>query len=191
MNKLKLLELHWANCRRRVKRLESQFGLTPYDADVLVNQGRDLVSYYLELAEHGDGKVASNWLQQDVLRTLKETNQSIDQFPISAAALAELLLAVKDGKLSTSRAREVFAGMLASGRSAAEEMLSQGIEQVDESTLVALCQELLEANPKIVADLKAGKMQAVGALVGQAKKKNANANPARVREICVELAAKM
>ena len=68
---------------------------------------------------------------------------------------------------------------------------AQGIEQVDESSLFALCQELLDANPKIVADLKAGKMQAVGALVGQAKKKYPNANPGRVREICVELAVKM
>jgi aspartyl-tRNA(Asn)/glutamyl-tRNA(Gln) amidotransferase subunit B len=172
--------------------LEKQFGLTAYDADVLVNQGRALVNYYLELAERtGDGKVASNWLQQDVMRALKDEGLEIDRFPISAAALAELLLAVKEGKLSTSRAREVFAGMFKSGRSAADEMQAQGIEQVDESALVALCQELLDANPKIVADLKAGKQQAVGALVGQAKKKNPNANPGRVREICVELAAKM
>ena len=51
----------------------------PYDSDVLVNQGRPLVDYYVELAAaRGDGKLASNWMQQDVLRTLNERNVSIE-----------------------------------------------------------------------------------------------------------------
>ena len=69
-------------------------------------------------------------------------------------------------------------------------MKAMGIEKVDESALTALCEELVAANPKLVADVKAGKMQAAGAFVGQAKKRNPNINPARVREICLELAAK-
>ncbi len=63
--------------------------------------------------------------------------------------------------------------------------------RVDESELIALCQEIVVANPKIVADIKAGKLQAAGNLVGQVKKRNPNVNPARVREICIELAGKM
>ena len=55
----------------------------------------------------------------------------------------------------------------------------------------ALCEELVAANPKVVVDVKAGKMQAAGAFVGQAKKKNPNANPARVRELCLEIIAKL
>ncbi len=66
-------------------------------------------------------------------------------------------------------------------------MQSLGIEKVDESALVDLCRELVAANPKLVADVKAGKLQAAGAFVGQAKKKNPNVNPGRVREICLEL----
>jgi aspartyl-tRNA(Asn)/glutamyl-tRNA(Gln) amidotransferase subunit B len=62
-----------------------------------------------------------------------------------------------------------------------------GIRQVDESELVALCEKLLAANPKIAADVRGGKTQAVGALVGQAKKSNPNVDPNRVREICLEL----
>jgi aspartyl-tRNA(Asn)/glutamyl-tRNA(Gln) amidotransferase subunit B len=174
------------------KRLESQYGITPYDSDVLVNQGRALLDYYVELATLvGDGKTASNWMQQDVMRVLKEQNLSIEQYPVRAPSLAELLKAVKSGQLDTTRGREVLADMLLTGKSAAEVMKERGIEQVDESALVALCQELLTANPKIVADLKAGKLQAVGGLVGQAKKKNANVNPGRVREICLELVANM
>ncbi len=63
-----------------------------------------------------------------------------------------------------------------------------GILQVDESALVTLVQELLVANPKTVADIRAGKLQAAGALIGQAKKKNPNIDPNRLRELVLELA---
>jgi aspartyl-tRNA(Asn)/glutamyl-tRNA(Gln) amidotransferase subunit B len=174
------------------RRLEQTYGITPYDSDVIVNQGEATVAYYLALAQaSGDGKLASNWLQQDVLRTLKEQSIEIAAFPISAAGLGELLQKVKQGEVDTTRGREVFMGMLESGRSAAEVMQSLGIEQVDESALVDLCRELVAANPKLVADVKSGKMQAAGAFVGQAKKKNPNVSPARVREICIELIGQM
>jgi aspartyl-tRNA(Asn)/glutamyl-tRNA(Gln) amidotransferase subunit B len=173
------------------KRLERTYGITPYDSDVIVNQGNELVAYFVELADLvGDGKQASNWIQQDVLRTLNEQNISISQFPVSARALSELLAKVKAGALDTSRGREVLAAMITTRKSVEEVMREQGIEQLDESELFALCQSLIEANPKLVADIKAGKLQAAGAFVGQAKKRNPNVNPNRVREICLELAQK-
>ncbi|HUY92305.1 MAG TPA: Asp-tRNA(Asn)/Glu-tRNA(Gln) amidotransferase subunit GatB [Pirellulales bacterium] len=173
-------------------RLELTYNITPYDSDVIVNQGQPLVDYYIELAElSGDGKLASNWLQQDVLRELKERNLAIEQFPLRPAGLADLLKKVQAGDVDTTRGREVFLGMLGSGKSAAEVMGEMGIEKVDESALIDLCRELVAANPKLVADVQAGKLQAAGAFVGQAKKKNPNVNPARVREICLELIAKL
>jgi aspartyl-tRNA(Asn)/glutamyl-tRNA(Gln) amidotransferase subunit B len=173
-------------------RLETTFGLTPYDSDVLVNQGKALVCYYQELAEAcGDGKQASNWMQQDVMRVLGEQNWSIEQYPISAASLAELLKRVKAGELDTSRGREVLSQMIVSGKSSAEVMAELGIEKVDESALYALCEELLAANPKVVTDLQAGKQQAAGSLIGQAKKRNPNINPARFREVLLELVGKL
>jgi aspartyl-tRNA(Asn)/glutamyl-tRNA(Gln) amidotransferase subunit B len=169
-------------------RLELTYSLTPYDSDVIVNKGRPLVDYYLEVAELcGDGKMASNWVTQDVLRELKERKLAIDEFPLRPPVLAGLLKKVKDGELDTTRGREVFMAMLASGKSAEAVMADLGIEKVDESALVELCRELVAANPKLVADVKAGKLQAAGAFVGQAKKKNPNVNPGRVREICIEL----
>jgi aspartyl-tRNA(Asn)/glutamyl-tRNA(Gln) amidotransferase subunit B len=173
-------------------RLELMYNITPYDSDVIVNQGKPLVDYYVELAElSGDGKLASNWLQQDVLRELKERNLEIEQFPLRPAGMADLLKKVQAGEVDTTRGREVFLGMLASGKSAADVMSEMGIEKVDETALYDLCRELVAANPKLVADVKAGKLQAAGAFVGQAKKKNPNVNPARIREICLELIAKM
>jgi aspartyl-tRNA(Asn)/glutamyl-tRNA(Gln) amidotransferase subunit B len=172
-------------------RLETTYGITPYDSDVIVNQGRAAVDYYVELSDRiGDGKTASNWLQQDVLRTLNERQIDIARFPITARGLAELLAEVKAGKLETSRAREVFQTMLETGKTAAEAIKHLGIEQVDDTALVTLCRELLAANPKIVAEAKAGQSKGIGQLIGQAKKKNPNVNPNRVKEICMELIAK-
>jgi aspartyl-tRNA(Asn)/glutamyl-tRNA(Gln) amidotransferase subunit B len=62
-----------------------------------------------------------------------------------------------------------------------------GIAAVDDDELETLCRELLAANPKIVADVQGGKEQAAAGLIGQAKKKNPNVNPGKVREKCLEL----
>jgi aspartyl-tRNA(Asn)/glutamyl-tRNA(Gln) amidotransferase subunit B len=169
------------------KRLESDYGISPYDSDVLVNQGPALTDYYLHVAqETGDGKLASNWLQQDVLRTLNDRGWDIAAFPVTAPALVVLLKKVQSGELITSRAREVLQEMIDTGRGADEVMKAKGITQVDESELIALCRELLAANPRVAEDFRAGKMQAIGSLVGQAKKKNPNVNPARFRELVIE-----
>ena len=170
------------------RRLEETYGIAPYDSDVLVNQGRSLVDYYVELASLlSDGKLAGNWVQQDVLRTLNEQQTTIEQFPLRPKQLAELIDAVRKGRLTTSRAREVFAEMLAGGRPLDETMQSMGIVAVDESELENLCRELLAANPKVVAEVKEGKPKGLGQLIGQAKKKNPNVNPNRFRELCEEL----
>jgi aspartyl-tRNA(Asn)/glutamyl-tRNA(Gln) amidotransferase subunit B len=173
-------------------RLEETYGIAPYDSDVLVNQGRTLVDYFERLAQAcGDGKLAGNWVRQDVLRTLNEQQIGIDEFPLGPQALAELLNMVRGDKLDTRRGREVLAEMIASGKSVQEAIGALGIAEVDESELESLCRELLEANPKIVADVKAGRRKAAGALIGQAKQKNPNVNPSRVRELCLRLIEKM
>ncbi len=173
-------------------RLQSEYGIDVHDADVLVNQGRNLVDYYTSVADTvGDGKRASNWMQQDVLRTLNERGIGIEEFPVSAANLAELLKAIQAGDLDNSRGRDVFTAMLEQGQSPAEAMRALGIEKVDQSALVDLCRQLLEANPQIVADVQGGKAKAVGSLIGQAKRQNPNANPGKVREICLQLIEQM
>jgi aspartyl-tRNA(Asn)/glutamyl-tRNA(Gln) amidotransferase subunit B len=169
-------------------RLEATYGIAPYDSDVLVNQGRGLVNYYIETADLlADGKLASNWIQQDVLRILNEKQITIEQFPLRPKQLAELIGTVRKGQLTTSRAREVFAEMVAGGKPLNETMQSMGIAAVDESELEDLCRELLAANPKVVAEVKEGKPKGLGQLIGQAKKKNPNVNPNRFRQLCEEL----
>ena len=155
---------------------------------MLVNQGRSLVDYYIAVANVcGDGKTASNWIQQDVLRWLNDEQVDIGRYPVPPQALGELIGRVRGGAFETSRGRQVLAAMVSSGKSLADAIAAAGIEQVDESALVELCRKLVEANPKIVAEVKEGKLKGVGALIGQAKKKNPNANPNRVRELCLEM----
>lgn len=174
------------------QRLEKSHGITAYDSDVIVAQGRPTVDYYEAVAKvAGDGKKAANWVTQEVMRVLNEQSWTLSQFPLTAAALGELVKLVIGGEIEITRAKEVFNDMVASKRSAAESMQALGIAKIDSSALEAICKEIVAANPKIVADVKGGKQQAVGALVGQAKKKNPNANPNDVRRICLELIEKM
>jgi aspartyl-tRNA(Asn)/glutamyl-tRNA(Gln) amidotransferase subunit B len=173
-------------------RLERTHGITPYDSDVIVAQGRPLVDYYEQVAKlAGDGKKAANWVTQEVLRVLNEQGSSLAQFPLSAAELGQLVKLVVAGDIEVTRAKEVFNDMVTHKRSAAESMVALGIAKVDSSELDAICREIVAANPKIVADVKSGKQQAIGALVGQAKKKNPNANPNDVRRICLEIIEKL
>ena len=170
-------------------RLEATHGITSYDAEVLVSQGRALVDYFLQTVQAcGDGKQAANWIQQDVLRTLNERRMTIGQYSVTAGNLGRLIAKVKSGELDHSRARDVLSAMLQQGGSVEDVMRAQGIQQVDQSELLALCKQLVDANPKLVADIQAGKTKAAGAFVGQAKKRNPNINPAHVIEICLKLA---
>ena len=169
-------------------RLEADYGITPYDCDVIVSQGRAFTSYFERLASLcGEGKLAANWLQQEVLRVLNERQISIEAFPISPECLGELLCMVRDRRLDHRRAREVFARMLSTGQSAAEAVAALGFVEVSEEEIEALCRRLVAENPKTVADVKAGKIKAVGGLVGQAKKINPHVDPAKVREYCLRL----
>jgi aspartyl-tRNA(Asn)/glutamyl-tRNA(Gln) amidotransferase subunit B len=170
------------------KALAERWKISAYDADVLVNQGRELVAWYEQLATlAGDGKAASNWMQQDVLRTLNERGQTIAEFPLQPATVAEIIGRIAKGEFDTSRGREIFTEVLASGKPVADVVAAMGIAAVGDDELESLCRELLAANPKIVADVQGGKEQAAAGLIGQAKKKNPNVNPAKVREKCVEL----
>ncbi|MEZ6119861.1 MAG: Asp-tRNA(Asn)/Glu-tRNA(Gln) amidotransferase subunit GatB [Pirellulaceae bacterium] len=172
--------------------LVQEYGISDYDADVIVNQGPDVLAYFVALADKsGAGKRASNWLQQDILRTLKEQSISIEQFPVSVDAMAELLQLLEAGKVDNARSKDVFAEMLSHGLSAPAAMEKLGIQEVDENEIVDLCRQLLEKNPQIVADVQNGKQQAVGAMIGMAKKVNPNVNPAVVRETCLKLIAEM
>jgi len=174
------------------QRLVEEHDISDYTSNVLVNQGRGVVDYFVAVAEAtGNGKTAGNWVQQDVLRTLKEKEIQIEQFPVATSELAELLTIIERGELDNSRGKEVFTEMIETGKPAAQIMKEKGIESVDESQVIELCRSLLEQNPQVVSDVLGGKQQAVGSLIGQAKQQNPNINPGNVRQILLDLIQEM
>jgi aspartyl-tRNA(Asn)/glutamyl-tRNA(Gln) amidotransferase subunit B len=169
-------------------RLEADYGLGKYDADVIVNQGRPVVEYYEAVAQQsGDFKAAANWVTQDVLRALKEQNLDISAFSIPAHNLAALVAKISEGVVPSARSRDVYLLMLESGVDVDVAVAELGIERIDQSELLALCQDLLKENPKIVADVQLGNAKAVGALIGMAKRRNPNVDPTQIREMCLRL----
>jgi aspartyl-tRNA(Asn)/glutamyl-tRNA(Gln) amidotransferase subunit B len=149
-------------------RLQSQHGLSPYDAGVLARQGRAFVTYYEAIVkECDDAKEASNWTTNEVLQSLNDRKLAIADFPIQPPALAELIKEIKTTGLNKQRSRQVFAEMLASGTTAKQAMDKLDIEVVaDESQLVEIVRRAIAANPKAVADFKKGKVKAADAIKG-------------------------
>jgi aspartyl-tRNA(Asn)/glutamyl-tRNA(Gln) amidotransferase subunit B len=149
-------------------RLQSQYGLSEYDAGVLTREGRALATYFEETARLcGDPKAASNWVTNQVLSTLNEHKKTIASFPISAANLAELIREVRDTGLNNQRAREVYAEMLATGSTAKSAIDKLGFKvEADEGKLLELVRKAIAASPKAVADFKKGKTKAADAIKG-------------------------
>ncbi len=153
-------------------RLRRQYGLSEYDASVLSREGRAFVAYFEETARiGGDAKAASNWVTNEVLKTLNERKAAIAKFPISALALGELIQEVRTSGLNMQRAREVYAAMLDGGESAGAAIARLGFQVVaDEARLRELVRQAMAANPKAVADFKNGKVKAADALKGRVMK---------------------
>jgi aspartyl-tRNA(Asn)/glutamyl-tRNA(Gln) amidotransferase subunit B len=173
----------------RRRRFETEYGLSAYDANVLVEQGQDVADYYDAVSRAcGDPKLASNWVQQDILRTAKEKKLPLAEFPVRPEALAELIGRVGRRELNTNQGREVLARMIESGESAEVIIASGGFGMVaDEGAIVAAVEAALAANPKAVEDLRSGKKkpEAVkGFLRGQVMKiTGGKADPALVGKV--------
>jgi aspartyl-tRNA(Asn)/glutamyl-tRNA(Gln) amidotransferase subunit B len=102
-----------------------------------------------------------------VLQTLNERKIDIGQFPLSAAALADLLTRIKKHTINMQRAREVFGQMLATGQPAEAIIKQLGLDvSIDTHQLRELVRQSIARNPKAAADVKAGKGKAIDALVG-------------------------
>ncbi|MCI0680483.1 MAG: Asp-tRNA(Asn)/Glu-tRNA(Gln) amidotransferase subunit GatB [Gemmataceae bacterium] len=149
-------------------RLQTQYGLSAYDAGVLVRQGRAFAAFFEGVAAScGDPKEACNWMANDFLQTLNERKLGVEQAPISAAALGELIQEVKTTGLNKQRAREVYAAMLAGGLGARDAIAKLGFKVVaDEGQLLEIIRRAITANPKAVADFKKGKVKAADAIKG-------------------------
>lgn len=148
-------------------RLVGQYGLSDYDAGVLIGQGRATVVYFEEAARvSGDAKAACNWVTNQVQTTLKETGEEIGAFSLTAAKLGALIAKQKEMGLNKQTAGEVYARMLSSGGSADEAIAALGIVMKDAGAVVEIVRRAIAANPKAVADFKKGKTAAANSIKG-------------------------
>jgi aspartyl-tRNA(Asn)/glutamyl-tRNA(Gln) amidotransferase subunit B len=143
----------------RRQRFESEYGLSAYDANVLVEQGQGVGDYFEAVVKRtGEPKLASNWVQQDALRIVNERKIAFDDFPIDAEAFAGLISRVHRRELSTQQGREVLERMLETGEAAETIITAGGYGMVtDRDALERTIAEILTANPKALEDLKNGK----------------------------------
>jgi len=170
---------------KRRRRFLGEYGLPEYDAGVLTAE-RAVADFYEKVAVSvKDPKAASNWMMQDVMRVLNERKIGIAELPMTAEGLAELLSLVKQGTINRNTGAEVFSKMLATGKSAAEIVESEGLAQVgDSGAIEAFVDQALAANPKAAEDYRGGKKASFGRLMGEAMKASGGkANPAVVKEI--------
>src|SRR6266550_3272566 len=166
-------------------RFVEQYQVSPYDAAVLAN---DLeLARYFETAAKGAKKPKNiaNWILNDLRNALSASSKTINDCPIPPEALEELAGLIESGTISGKQAKEVFAEMFASGKRSAAIVQEKGIEQLsDVSAIEGLCDEIIAANPKPVADFRTGNVASLNFLKGQLMKlSKGKANPQLVGEI--------
>jgi len=167
------------------RRFMEQYGLPAYDA-ALLTAGRDIADYFEACTAGGvDPKAASNWVMGPLTALLNARGMGIEQSPVSAEALAELLKLIEKGVISGKIAKTVFEKMAQSGRTAREIVETEGLVQVSDTTAIqAVVDEVLTANPAQAEDYRAGKTKILGFFVGQVMKRTqGKANPRIVNEI--------
>ncbi|MGH7470882.1 MAG: Asp-tRNA(Asn)/Glu-tRNA(Gln) amidotransferase subunit GatB, partial [Longimicrobiales bacterium] len=159
--------------RLRSRRFVAQYAVPRYDADVLTAE-RALADYFEEVVSlTRDGKTASNWIMTDVLSQLKQRGQTITQFALRPAALAELIGLVTEGVISNTSARQLFAHLAESGGSARALVQREGLSQVRDSTqLERWAQEVVAANPAEADRFRSGDEKLLGFFMGQLMKKS-------------------
>ncbi|MCX5542866.1 Asp-tRNA(Asn)/Glu-tRNA(Gln) amidotransferase subunit GatB [Paraburkholderia sp. CNPSo 3076] len=172
-------------------RFIEQYGVTPYDANVLTSSKAMAAYFEAVVAKAGaaQAKAAANWLMGEVSSQLNREGLDIAASPVSAAQFAVLLARIADGTISNKIAKEVFQAMWdekAADVDAADRIIeAKGLKQIsDTGALEAIIDEVLAANQKSVEEFRAGKEKAFNALIGQAMKATkGKANPQQVNEL--------
>jgi aspartyl-tRNA(Asn)/glutamyl-tRNA(Gln) amidotransferase subunit B len=168
-------------------RFEAELGLSPYDARVLVadREAAALLEATLAAAPGVAPKAVANWITGEVLR-LRNAGQ-LAHAP-APTELASLIRLVEAGTISRANAKTVLEEHATSGAPVATIVERSGLRQIsDAGALGAVADEIIAANPAAVADVRAGKDQAIKFLVGQVMKAtrgqaNAAAAEAALRE---------
>ena len=177
--KTKLPELPDEKRARFIK----EFGLSAYDADVLVAE-RSSADYFESVAKGRDGKVAANWVINELFGRLNKEGLEIGASPMSASQLGSIVDLIASNAISGKIAKDLFEIVWSEGGDPAAIVEKRGMKQVtDTGAIEKAVDDIIAANPEKVAQAKA-KPSMLGWFVGQVMKgTGGKANPAAVNEI--------
>ncbi|NCO03066.1 MAG: Asp-tRNA(Asn)/Glu-tRNA(Gln) amidotransferase subunit GatB [Alphaproteobacteria bacterium] len=165
-------------------RFMSEYGLSLYDSTILIAE-RSRAEYYETVANDNDAKLAANWVINELLGALNKDEKKLEDSPISAAQLGGLIALITDNTISGKIAKDVFAEMYTSGKSADVIVEEKGLKQVtDTGAIEAIIDQVIADNPDNVTAYRSGKDKLFGFFVGQVMKlSEGKANPAMVNDL--------
>ena len=167
-------------------RFVSSYGLPEYDATTLT-QSKSMAAYFEAVATAcSQPKLASNWIMGEVSRRLNTDEIAMEQVPVTAAQLAQLITRIADGTISNNAGKQVFDALWNHDGIDVDSVIeAKGLKQMsDTGELEAIIDAVVAANADNVAQYRAGKDKAFNALVGQAMKASkGKANPAQVNAL--------
>ncbi len=165
-------------------RFVSQYGLSQYDAGVLVAE-RAIADYFETAAKGRDAKTAANWITSDLFGALNRAGLEIAASPVSAGQLGGLIDLISDGTISGRIAKDVFDVMVESGRDAADIVAEKGLKQVsDTGEIEAIIDGVIAGADSQVAQFRSGNEKIIGWFVGQIMQQTqGKANPKIVNEL--------
>jgi aspartyl-tRNA(Asn)/glutamyl-tRNA(Gln) amidotransferase subunit B len=167
-------------------RLMKEYGLSAYDAGVIVGE-KETAAFYEEVLSGGkrDAKIAANWMTSELFGQLNKASKSITESPVSAKALGGLIDLIADNTISGRIAKDVFAEMFESGKEAASIVEAKGLRQVtDTGEIEKKIAEIMAANADKVAEYRSGKDKLFGFFVGQVMRAmGGKANPAMLNDL--------
>ena len=164
-----------------------EYGLSAYDADVLIAE-RDTAEYFEAVAgRHGDGrdaKLAANWVINELAGRLNKEGKGIANSPVSEAQLGTILDLIGDGTISGKIAKDVFEIVWSEGGDPRTIVEQRGLKQVtDLSAIEKIVDDIVAKNPDKVADARSNP-KAIGWFVGQVMKASGGkANPQAVNDL--------
>src|SRR5829696_5188868 len=164
-------------------RFMADYGLSPYDASVLVAE-RASADFYEDVAKGRDGKAAANWVINELFGRLNKEGKDIASSPVSAAQLGGVIDLIGEGVISGKIAKDLFEIVFSEGGDPREIVEKRGMKQVtDTGAIEKAVDEIIAANPEKVEQAKA-KPTLLGWFVGQTMKATGGkANPQALNEI--------
>lgn len=164
-------------------RFMEQYGLSPYDASVLVAE-KENADYFEDVAEGRDGKLAANWVINELFGRLNKETKGIGESPVSAAQLGSVIDLIDSKTISGKIAKDLFEIVWTEGGDPAKIVEERGMKQVtDTGAIEKAVDEIIAANPDKAEQVKT-KPNLLGWFVGQVMKASkGKANPQAVNEI--------